>query len=176
MPNETWISQSGMGTPKGILAWPPLFLLVACGSAAQDLGPIKREIREEFPDVRRVSTAELASWQAEPPVLLDVRETDEYEVSHLRNARRALTEAEAMDALRGVPKDDRIVVYCSVGLRSARLARALQARGFTRVYNLEGSIFQWANEGRPVYRDDQPTSKVHPYDDHWGKLLDPRLR
>ena len=157
-------------------AWLLLPLFVACGSPPSDLESIKREIREDFPDVRIVTTEELAGWLAAPPVLLDARAPREYEVSHLRGARRALTEAEAVEALRGVNKNERIVVYCSVGLRSARLARALQARGFTRVYNLEGSIFQWANESRPVYRDGRPAHKVHPYDEHWGALLDARLR
>ena len=158
-------------------AWLMLPLIVACGSSTPDLDRVMREIREEFPDVRAVTTGQLAGWlAAEAPALLDVRATDEYAVSHLRSARRALTEPEALEALRGVGKDDRIVVYCSVGLRSARLARALQARGFTCVYNLEGSIFQWANEGRPVYRDGRKADKVHPFDARWGKLLDPRLR
>jgi len=161
-------------------AWLVPILFVACGSSTPDLSGIKQEIRDEFPDVRAVTTEQLAGWmdvpEGEAPALLDVRKTEEYSVSHLRNARRALTADEALEALKGVKKNSRIVVYCSVGYRSAGLARALQERGFTRVYNLEGSIFQWANEGRPVYRDGQPAEKVHPYDAQWGKLLDPRLR
>jgi hypothetical protein len=42
--------------------------------------------------------------------------------------------------------------------------------------NLEGSIFQWANECRPVYRDAAEVQQVHPYDGIWGKLLDKDLR
>ena len=161
-------------------AWLILILLAACGSSSTKLDGVKQEIRDEFPDVRAVSTEQLAEWLADSdrkvPVLLDVRKTEEYDVSHLRSAQRALTESEALDALKGVNKDDPVVVYCSVGYRSAQLARALKARGYTHVVNLEGSIFQWANEGRPVYRDGRPTSKVHPYDAEWGKLLDPALR
>jgi len=159
-----------------------LTLLVACGSSSPNakLDGVKQEIRDEFPDVRPVTTEQLAEWLADPdrkaPVLLDVRETEEYGVSHLRSAQRALTESEALEALRGVKKDDPVVVYCSVGYRSAQLARALKARGYTHVVNLEGSIFQWANEGRPVYHDGRPVNKVHPYDATWGKLLDPALR
>ena len=37
--------------------------------------------------------------------------------------------------------------------------------------NLEGSIFRWAGEGRPVYRDGVRVEQVHPYDDRWGALL-----
>ena len=64
------------------------------------------------------------------------------------------------------------MVYCSVGYRSSILAEKLQDLGFTRVYNLEGSIFKWANEGRPLAQDQTPVQKVHPYNTDWGKLLE----
>jgi hypothetical protein len=44
------------------------------------------------------------------------------------------------------------------------------------VRNLDGSIFAWANEGRPLERNGQPAQLVHPYDALWGKLLDPARR
>lgn len=40
------------------------------------------------------------------------------------------------------------------------------------VYNLEGSLFKWANENRPIVdRNGAITEKVHPYNSVWGKLL-----
>jgi 3-mercaptopyruvate sulfurtransferase SseA len=69
-----------------------------------------------------------------------------------------------------------IVVYCSVGYRSAGVVQALQTRGFSRVYSLEGSIFRWANEGRPVVRDGEQVFAVHPYDATRGRLLADTLR
>ena len=47
-----------------------------------------------------------------------------------------------------------------------------EAAGFEHVYNLEGGIFQWANEGRALYRAGEPAEKVHPYNRTWGRLLD----
>ena len=45
------------------------------------------------------------------------------------------------------------------------------------VYNLEGSIFKWANEGRIlVDSEDKKTIYCHPYNMVWGKLLESRLR
>jgi hypothetical protein len=44
------------------------------------------------------------------------------------------------------------------------------------VYNLEGSIFEWANSGRPVYRGEERVSVVHPYGARWERLLDRALR
>ena len=69
------------------------------------------------------------------------------------------------------------MVYCSVGVRSAGVARRLRAAGFAEVENLEGSVFRWANEGRPlVAAGGAATDVVHPYDAAWGRLLRPERR
>ena len=138
-------------------------------------------IRAKYPEVAQLSTDSLqtmldASLKAERPLLLDVREKEEYGVSHLKDAVSALTEKEALRALEDVPPETPVVLYCSVGYRSSEMAGFLQKRGFEKVYNLEGSIFAWANEGRPVYRGEERVHKVHPYDRVWGKLLKKALR
>ncbi len=138
-------------------------------------------IRAKFPDVAQLSTDSLQTWldesaMAERPLLLDVREKEEYEVSHLMGAISALTEKEALQAMEGVSREKPVVLYCSVGYRSSEMAGFLQKEGFRKVYNLEGSIFAWANEGRPVYRGGERVHKVHPYDRVWGKLLKKALR
>jgi rhodanese-related sulfurtransferase len=138
---------------------------------------IKRQIRIRFPQVKQLSTAALAAQlqAATPPVLLDTRTEAEFAVSHLANARRIDPKTEDFSAL-PLPIDTPIVAYCSVGYRSARLVDRLQQAGYTNVANLEGSIFQWANEGRPVVRNGQPVQQVHPYSQTWGQLLKPNLR
>ncbi len=110
------------------------------------------------------------------PLLLDVRAKPEFEVSHLHNARLATSLKMALAALESTPKDAPIVAYCSVGLRSADLAHQLMQRGYTNVANLEGSIFEWANSGLPVYRGTEVEKTVHPFNGKWGKLLNENLR
>lgn len=137
---------------------------------------LERSLRNRFPAVEWVSTGELASWLADknrlPPILVDVRTQPEWEVSHLAGARHVLPASSAAIALPEVPKDAPVVTYCAVGYRSAELATKLRAAGFTHVQNLEGSIFQWANEHRPLVRDDgAPATRVHPYSSFWGRLL-----
>lgn len=56
------------------------------------------------------------------------------------------------------------------------MAQRLAKAGATEIFNLEGSIFQWANEGRPLERDGKPATKVHPYNGTFGKMLDPQRR
>ena len=99
-------------------------------------------------------------------------------MSHIDGAVRATTIRAAPDATEADSRQPTVVVYCSVGYRSLRLVSRsrLQARGIENVFNLEGSLFHWANEGRPLSRGDLPAKSVHPYDDDWGELLNAPLR
>ena len=136
---------------------------------------IKRWVRRQFPSVQGISTADLSDWLAQKtaqPVLIDARRPAEYTVSHLPNAVQA-NSVEAVEAA-GISKNRPVVVYCSVGYRSARLGEKLQSAGYP-VTNLEGSLFQWANEGRRLESADGPTRQVHPYSRLWGLLLDPAV-
>jgi 3-mercaptopyruvate sulfurtransferase SseA len=84
--------------------------------------------------------------------------------------------ASTEEAAAGVSKETPLVTYCSVGYRSGALATKLRAAGFTSVRNLEGSIFQWANEHRSLVREDKPVATVHPYSGLWGRLLNDDVR
>ena len=136
-----------------------------------------RFVRETFPDVPQLSTERLAELLEEDVevVLLDARSTKEYATSHLQGAVQANSVRAAREVLSQRAEQPTVVVYCSVGYRSSRLAQQLRARGVENVFNLEGSLFKWANEGRPVYRGAEPVSSVHPFDADWGKLLDKTL-
>lgn len=157
------------------------FLGIGLGlGAPEDLPKVAATIEARFPDLPHVSVAELeremAASSEERPVLLDVRSEEEYAVSHIEGALQAATVEEALVALDGVDPERPIVLYCSVGLRSAEIADELAAAGYTKLRNLRGSLFAWANSGRPVVRDGEPVRKVHPYDAKWGKLLREELR
>ncbi|MGI9088888.1 MAG: rhodanese-like domain-containing protein [Chthoniobacterales bacterium] len=165
---------------KTILIVGGAICLVALATSAHGFGwsLVNAKIRHDFPGVKRITTDELAAWLADKqrpaPLLLDVRTAAEYDVSHLQNAERIAPDAPASAVEQ--PKDRAIVTYCSVGYRSGGLAKKLRDAGFTKVSNLEGSIFVWANEGRPIFRDGQKVSKVHPYNRVWGLLLDKKYR
>lgn len=141
---------------------------------AQTMDAIKQTIRRKFPDVPQLSTTDLAAWldsaNRPAPLLVDVRGSDEFRVSHLNGAVNATTIDAVTSALGATNRS--IVVYCSVGYRSSAFAQKLRKAGITNVYNLDGSIFQWANEGRPVYRGTAQVKEVHPFSRKWGQLLD----
>jgi len=104
-------------------------------------------------------------------IILDAREKDEFEVSHLKGAKWVGFEDFDMAAVSDIRKDTPIILYCSVGVRSEKIGKQLKEAGYEEVYNLYGGIFQWINEGNPVYRSDIQTSKIHPYSPAWGFWL-----
>jgi len=136
---------------------------------------VDRMIETTFSDVPTITTDSLARRLADTtavhPVLLDARSPEEYAVSHLPEAQRVNPDADTIAGLDTLSRETPIVVYCSVGYRSARITSRLQKQGFTNVANLKGSIFRWANEGRTVVRDGKPVQAVQPYDNTWGRLL-----
>ena len=137
-------------------------------------------IKLQFPQIRWIRPSELVQWQQESqrsqPLLLDAREPEEYAVSHLQSAQQIDPDMPDIASLAEVDRHQPIVVYCSVGYRSAKVAHQLQQAGFTEVYDLEGSLFQWANEGYPLWQGDRPTDQVHPYNHLWGQLLASKYR
>ena len=152
--------------------------LLSCRSV--DWFLLKRSLRSQFGDVQWITTQQLADWIADhnrpQPILLDVRTRAEWKVSHLPHARLVLPDTDPTPAVALLPKNVSIVTYCAIGYRSARAARQLRAAGYTDVRNLEGSIFQWANEHRPLIRDGKRVTRVHPYSAFWGRLLQPEAR
>ena len=137
------------------------------------------DIRNRYPDVNHIQTAELQSWlissSSKPVILIDARRKEEFNVSHIFGAKNIpYNSKDPLKHLVDIKPDNPIVVYCSVGYRSSILASKLQTLGFKEVHNLEGSIFKWANEGRPLVREQTTVHKVHTYDTSWGSLLERR--
>ncbi|MGH8101459.1 MAG: rhodanese-like domain-containing protein [Chthoniobacterales bacterium] len=141
---------------------------------------LQASLQSRFPNVQWITAPELADWlqdrQRQPPILLDVRSEAEWNVSHLPGARRVDPGAPVGVVAPALPKRANIVTYCAVGYRSGDLATHLRAAGFTNVKNLDGGIFEWANEHRPLVRNGEPVSRVHPYNEFWGRLLSKDVR
>ena len=150
------------------------------GMQSVDWFLLKKSLRHKFANVEWISTNELAGWlankQLQAPILLDVRTLEEWNVSHLPGARRIDPAATAEAAAEGLKKETPIVTYCAVGYRSGEMAERLRAAGFTSVRNLDGSIFQWANEHRPLVRGEERVTQVHPYNSFWGRLVNDDVR
>jgi len=106
-------------------------------------------------------------------ILLDAREYAEYEVSHLENARFVGYKNFRIDSLKSLDKGAKILVYCSIGYRSEKIAEKLRAGGFNDVSNLYGGIFEWINQGNPIVDSTgRRTDRIHGYTKTWGIWLD----
>ena len=107
-------------------------------------------------------------------LLFDAREKVEFETSHIKNALFVGYDKFNLEKINNkIPnKNDKIIVYCSLGIRSSTIAIKLKKAGYTNVLNLYGGIFEWKNSGYRVYnRDEKETEKVHTYKQEWSKWL-----
>ena len=107
------------------------------------LASVKREIHEISPK----DAAERLALEPRP-VLLDVRERDEWEQGHIPGAihiPRGNLESRIDNAVsdRATP----LIVYCAAGNRSAYAAKTLTELGFGDVLSMSGGFTQWKQNG-----------------------------
>lgn len=132
---------------------------------------LKSLYRNSVKTLRPVEVKELIT-KGEKIIILDTRSPEEFNLSHLKNARFLNYGSYSAEDLKKLPKNEKIIVYCSVGYRSERVGEKLQKLGYQNVYNIYGGIFEWKNEGMPVVnRQNQLTDSVHTYNKNWSKWL-----
>ena len=149
-----------------------LFILFGLISYSQDSMTelLKAYNTESIP---YISVDELAMLKSEA-ILLDAREPNEFEVSHLQNAIQVgYDDFDITQVTENIKdKSTKIVVYCSIGVRSEDIAEKLKNEGYTNIYNLFGGIFEWKNKENPIYDSNgEFTNNVHVYSKKWGKWL-----
>ncbi len=120
-----------------------------------------------------ISVQELAMPKTDA-IILDAREMKEYHVSHLKNAIYVGYDNFEIDFVQQkLPnKKSKIVVYCSLGIRSEDIAEKLKKAGYTNIFNLYGGIFEWKNNNFTIYdSEEKETENVHIFNEVWGKWL-----
>ncbi|MGB0880150.1 MAG: rhodanese-like domain-containing protein [Polaribacter sp.] len=120
-----------------------------------------------------ISVEELAMPKTKA-ILLDAREEKEFKVSHIKDAICVgYNNFKIKKTLKKLPnKNAKIVVYCSLGIRSEAIAHKLIQKGYTNVYNLYGGIFEWKNNNFTVLDiKGNKTEKVHTFNKSWSKWL-----
>ena len=127
-----------------------------------------------------ISVQELRMLQVNSDVtILDTREEDEYQVSHLDGAIFSGFNNFSGEQISEVikDKDTPIIVYCSLGIRSEIVGEKLKKAGFTNVQNLYGGIFEWKNKEYPILnRQNKNTDSVHAFSKAWSKWLDKGIK
>ena len=85
----------------------------------------------------------------EPPLVVDVREPEEYELARVEGARLLPLSlfnewAPSLD-----PERD-TVFMCHHGMRSAQVCAWLSRQGFGKIFNLAGGIDRWSTDIDPT--------------------------
>jgi len=153
-----------------------LLFFISTGVSAQIKNPeFKALLDSLYSDkVPLLSVEEFIKMNKEDVVyVLDAREEEEYRVSHLKNARNIGYFWFDMRKIYDIPTEANVIVYCTIGSRSEKIAEKLIEAGYSRVFNLYGGILEWINEGQPVYKkDDIQTSEIHTYTKALEKWVD----
>src|SRR5215207_3980051 len=118
-------------------------------SGAEVIRQIKSQIDEVDPS--EVNSA-VANGNGSRPVLIDVRESEEWDAGHIPGAKhvpRGHLESRIENA---VPdRDAHVVLYCASGNRSALAAHTLQElMGYEHVESMTGGITLWKDRGYDV--------------------------
>ncbi|HLT39342.1 MAG TPA: molybdopterin-synthase adenylyltransferase MoeB [Enhygromyxa sp.] len=147
------------------------------------LSQVKQGIREVSVEDTRARIADRST----APVLIDIRERDEYEQGFIPSAEwipRGFLELKVEDLV--ADRDHEIIVYCAGGTRSALGARSLSELGYKKVTSMAGGFRAWKNAGFPFERPRVLTAEqIKRYSRHimlpevgevgQGKLLDAKV-
>ena len=99
--------------------------------------------------MKTVSPAELKQMMDshEDFQLIDVREP--WEVEEVSLGGLNIPMGSALQRADEISRDKKVVVHCKAGMRSASVIQALEQKmGYTNLYNLQGGIVAYLNEGK----------------------------
>lgn len=149
-----------------------IFILTSlCGFSQESIEDVLNKYNTK--SVPYISVQELAMPKTNA-IILDAREKKEHDTSHILNSIFAGYETFDLQSIQeAIPvKDQYIVVYCTLGIRSEDIAEKLKENGYTNVYNLYGGIVEWKNKGYEVYDSkEQKTENVHVCNEYWSQWL-----
>jgi rhodanese-related sulfurtransferase len=99
-----------------------------------------------------LSVSEFSSKVAEAGIItLDVRTPGEFNEGHIDGAK--LIDFQSGNFEREIATLDKgktYAVYCRSGNRSGQAVKIMSDAGFTKLYNLDGGVIDWANAGLPL--------------------------
>jgi rhodanese-related sulfurtransferase len=107
--------------------------------------------RVDLPQAREVCPTTTRRLLAEGALLVDVRELAEVaQVAFDVPGVVLMPLSELEQRLAELPHDRDLVLVCQVGQRSLKATCFLMFHGYSRVANLQGSLFKWAAKGFPI--------------------------
>lgn len=108
-------------------------------------------VNEVIPRIKEISVAETIEKTANGTTLIDVREDNEWELDHAKNAVHIGRGVIERDIVGKFPdKNTELILYCGGGYRSALAADNLQKMGYTNVWSMTGGWTAWKEANAPI--------------------------
>lgn len=158
-----------------------LIFALICNTGLQARGEVRlpeihQTIQNKFGQLKHLRASQFTLLDRDNLIIFDVREAEEFDVSHLDGAIRVSPDISQKDFINNfaeLTQGKTMVFYCSVGYRSSALAaQILKNFPSNEIYNLQGGIFNWHNERRNLVNENGASEDIHPYDQYWGRLLE----
>jgi rhodanese-related sulfurtransferase len=102
--------------------------------------------------IKEIGATEFALWVKEADHamrVIDVRQMEEIATGTVPKA-EALPLHTLPARVQDLSKQEKLVVVCRSGARSAQACMYLQQQGFANVYNLRGGMMGWVQSGFPA--------------------------
>ena len=102
-----------------------------------------------------LSVTEFSSKIAESGVVtLDVRTPGEFAEGYIEGARLIdFQSGNFENEIATLDKNATYAVYCRSGNRSGQAVKVMKDAGFSKVFNMNGGVIEWANAGLPLVRN-----------------------
>ncbi len=104
--------------------------------------------------IKEIDASELAQWVNDPSQslrVIDVRQMQEIATGTVPKA-EPLPLHTLPARVHELSRDQKLVVVCRSGARSAQACLFLQQNGFSKVYNLRGGMMGWVGSGFPAHQ------------------------
>jgi adenylyltransferase/sulfurtransferase len=126
---------------------------------AKSFKQLMDEARKDVKEISVQETRDLLEKNGKP-LLLDVREKDEYREGHLEGAVSLPRGFLELKVETTVPeKSTQIIAYCAGGVRSLLAAKALKEMGYANVISMSGGYGAWKTAGYKWVQDHQFTQE-----------------
>jgi len=113
-----------------------------CGIRGEEHVPLTTVPEVTAADVKKMID------EKKPFVLVDVREPHEVDICRIPDS-TLIPLGDLPSRMHELNSADEIVVYCRVGVRSARAVELLMKAGFRKIHNLKGGVLAWADQVDP---------------------------
>jgi sulfur-carrier protein adenylyltransferase/sulfurtransferase len=109
--------------------------------------------KDLYNEIKQISPQELNNLMLKEKVkVIDIRDNEVYKKYHIKSKNIPLSEI--LSNFNLIPKNDKIVFLCEIGIKSLSVIDTLNKTGdFGKFYNLSGGIQAWIKEGLPLIQN-----------------------